>query len=158
MRLEENNRKSIRTREAEVLAKKLNEITGLNLFRNTRKREIIEARSMLNWYLKSIKHFTLHEIRDFYRANGKPYDHSTVLHSLRMFDVYKMYVKEYDHWMAELNLQDESDDSVRTIIMHNLSTLDTDALRIIQRQVIELKHECMARMEEETNVQEEEVL
>ena len=66
---------------------------SVDVYSGTRKREVVYYRAlhiyMLNKYLKWGVSF----IRDFYIANGKPksYNHASVIHALKSFDIYKRY-------------------------------------------------------------------
>ena len=120
-------------KEAKIVADKVTEITGLNVFRNTRKREYIEARALLNFILKNIKGMTLYAIRDFYIENNKAYDHATVLHSISNFDMYRKYNKKLD---KQLNLFSELYDDIdakREVIINNLIWLSRENLNELYR-------------------------
>lgn len=65
--------------------------TGIDVFKNTRQREYVEYRALYNYILYKIKGLSLIQIVRIYQENGKPYNHATVLHSLKMFDIYKTY-------------------------------------------------------------------
>lgn len=84
--------KNKRNYKFKKFARDINKLTGVNVFANTkgsRTDRMAFCRSILNQlYTKSVKAWTLYEIRDLYRKNGKPMDHSTVLHSLRSFESY----------------------------------------------------------------------
>jgi len=73
------------------MARLIKEITGVNVFDNSRKRECVEYRALYNYILNKVMGKSLSWIRDNYRCQGKDYDHATVIHSLKMFDVYKRY-------------------------------------------------------------------
>ena len=71
----------------------IREITGVDVFKNTRKTEYVEYRSLYNYILWKVMKKSLTWIRDNYKENGKNYDHATVIHSIKMFDIYKKYNK-----------------------------------------------------------------
>ena len=73
------------------LAAYIKEYTDLDIFDNTRKREYVEFRALYNYILHNIMKKSLTWIRNNYIANGKNYDHATVIHSLKMFDTYQKY-------------------------------------------------------------------
>ena len=68
--------------------------TGLDIFKNTRRREYVELRSLLIFILKDVENMTLFSIRDFFRSNGKDYDHTTVLHAYNNYPIYVNYNKD----------------------------------------------------------------
>lgn len=73
----------------------IKEVTGIDVFKNSRKRECVEYRALYNYILSKVMGKSLTWIRDNYRYHGKDYDHATVIHSLKMFDVYKRYNENF---------------------------------------------------------------
>jgi hypothetical protein len=94
-------------REAEDLYGKITDITGVDIFDNTRKVEYIEARALFNYILYNTHGYTLTRIARFYIKNGKHYDHATCLHSLKNFAVYEKFSKYLPSWMDKLGKVDE---------------------------------------------------
>lgn len=117
------------TRQGNALANKLRLLSGVNVFENSRRNELIETRALLNYILYNYKKFTLYEIRDFYRDNGKNYDHATALHSIRNYELYKRYNKNYEDWMAKI--VDDVEDSVivRAKIEEKLNDMTLEDLK-----------------------------
>lgn len=72
-------------------AEYIKKATGIDIFKKTRQREYVEYRALYNYILYKIKGLSLMQIVRIYQDNGKPYNHATVLHSLKMFDIYKTY-------------------------------------------------------------------
>ena len=63
------------------------------LFAETRKRNVIEHRALLCYILRNNLKMTFESISDFFVANGKSYDHSTAIHSCKMYPTYRKYNK-----------------------------------------------------------------
>lgn len=63
------------------IAVKIKELSGLDVFKNTRQRKYIEVRSLLNHLLRNKLNMRWIHIAQFYIDNGKNYDHSTALYS-----------------------------------------------------------------------------
>ena len=63
------------------------------LFAETRKRNVIEHRALLCYILRNNLKMTFESIADFFVANGKSYDHSTAIHSCKMYPTYRKYNK-----------------------------------------------------------------
>jgi ABC-type lipoprotein release transport system permease subunit len=76
---------------AEELANLIINTSGIDIFENSRKREVIEHRSLLIYILREVERMSLFSIRDFFKQNGKQYDHSTVHHSYKNFEMYSTY-------------------------------------------------------------------
>jgi chromosomal replication initiation ATPase DnaA len=70
----------------ESIAEDINAELNLNLYENSRRLELVDARSIYCYILHKELNYTLYKIRDSLREKGKNYDHASVLHSVRIFD------------------------------------------------------------------------
>ena len=97
-------------KEANKIAKHIIDISGIDVFKNTRKREYIEIRSLLTFMLRHHCNLTYHQIRDFYKSKGKSYDHATALHSLKSFEMHRRYNPKIDKYfdIALLRIRNKS--------------------------------------------------
>lgn len=75
------------------LADSVIRLTGCDVFSNSRKREVVEARALLNHIYRNVCGMTWHSIARIYKSKGKSYDHSTALHSVKSYDIYEKYNK-----------------------------------------------------------------
>lgn len=80
------------------IANNLYNISRLNPFESNRKREIIEIRSVLIKILRDYQGMTLYEIADFFCINNKSMDHSTVIYSLKNYEIYIGYNPKLTEW------------------------------------------------------------
>ncbi len=80
------------------IADKLIEISKVNLFENSRRREVVEVRSVLVKILRDHVKMTYLKMKDFFYINDKPIDHSAIIYSYSMFNVYNKYNPEIDNW------------------------------------------------------------
>tara|TARA_B110000977_G_scaffold35429_1_gene47411 strand:+ start:810 stop:1229 length:420 start_codon:yes stop_codon:yes gene_type:complete len=80
------------------IANNLSEISKLNPFENTRRREIIEIRSALVKILREYQEMTLNQIASFFTNNNRKMDHSTVLFSLKNYEIYIKYNPKLKKW------------------------------------------------------------
>ena len=90
--------------EAKRIADYLNEILGIDVFENTRRRYTIEARSLLTFVLRNHFDMTFHQIKEFYISNGKNYNHATAIHSLKAFEQHRRYSEFLDQWLTQIQL------------------------------------------------------
>lgn len=81
-------------KEAQMYARAIKKLTRIDVFEETRKREVVEHRSVLVHILKEVEKYKLYQIRDFFRANGKKYDHSTALFAARQYEMYSKFNPE----------------------------------------------------------------
>ncbi len=115
---------------ANILYKQIKEVTGLNILRNTRRTEYIEARALFNFILYNTYSWSLHKIALFYKENGKKYDHSTVLHSLRTFDVYRKYSVNLNNWLDDIEKTDLGEKTKQDLATQFVSNLDADKVSV----------------------------
>jgi len=96
--------------KVERLIQEIKKESGIDLFRNTRKREYTETRALFSYFLRNYFGYKLHEIVEIYRKNGYTTHHATILYAVRNYkDVYlpfsrilkdldeKMYMKFGNH-------------------------------------------------------------
>ena len=97
-------------REANKIAKHIIDISGIDVFDNSRKREYVEMRSLLTFMLRHHCNMKFTEIRDFYESNGKNYDHATAIYSLKAFEMHRRYNPRIDKYfdIALLRLRNKS--------------------------------------------------
>lgn len=95
MKLKEYN--MIAHKDVVLIAELVMQHTGLNIFKDTRKRNYVEARSIFYHILKTEYNTTYHFIEDFMEANGKPVNHATVLHSVNNFESYALFNKNLSY-------------------------------------------------------------
>lgn len=64
----------------------INEEAGIDIFRNTRKREYVEARAVLTYFLREYFHLRLSDIQNIFHKNGYQIHHATLIHALKCFN------------------------------------------------------------------------
>tara|TARA_R110000868_G_scaffold97547_1_gene268217 strand:+ start:6300 stop:6749 length:450 start_codon:yes stop_codon:yes gene_type:complete len=106
--------------------------SGVDVFKNTRVRRYVEFRALYNYVLYNIMEKGLTAIRDLYIENGKPYDHATVLHSLKMFDVYKKYNPKILPLLDEISFElYNTHDNKLTFIKNSVKNMDSKEVRSV---------------------------
>lgn len=81
------------------LANKLKNITKINVFENTRKREVVGMRMLLCYLLREKLGMRWTNIALFFANNNKPMTHASAIHCYKMYPVYKKHnkkLKEYE--------------------------------------------------------------
>ena len=71
------------------VAEKIIQLSGINVFQRSRKREIVEMRSLLFYILKNKLNMGLTEIATYFRESGTSINHATVIWSLKNYGIYK---------------------------------------------------------------------
>ena len=120
---------------AKKIAKKINKLSGIDVFKNTRKTNYVEARSLLGFILKNYEKMTLYQIRDFYIENGKSMNHATVIHSIKNFQVFKNYEPQLIDWLNIISedLEVFNNEAKRELIklkLNYISNKDVDELSL----------------------------
>jgi hypothetical protein len=107
-------------KEANKIAKHIIDISGINVFDNTRKREYIEMRSLLTFMLRHHCDMTYAQIRDFYESKGKSYDHTTAIHSLKAFEMHRRYNDKIDKYFDIVLLRIRNKSKLRKALINHI--------------------------------------
>jgi len=83
---------------AQETSRVLRKVTGINIFENTRRQNIVEVRSLFVYLMRTVEHMTYYNIRDFFENNGKPYDHTTAMHAYNSYAMYSKYNRKLDEY------------------------------------------------------------
>ena len=132
-------------KEANKIAEYLTDISGVNVFENSRKRANVEVRSLLTFMLRSHLNMTFHTIKDFYEANGKHYDHSTAIYSYKSFEMYRRYSSSLEEILQKLQitlLEDmtlgDISNTHRTLLQHKIQYLNNKDINKVLKLVNEM--------------------
>lgn len=68
------------------VANRVNKLLNVNVFDNKRTLDLVDARSVTCYILNKYYGGTLHSIADFFKTNGKRFDHSTVYYNIQLFE------------------------------------------------------------------------
>ena len=107
-------------KEANKIAKHIIDISGIDVFDNTRKREHIEMRSLLTFMLRHHCNMKFKEIKNFYQSNGKNYDHATALHSLKSFETHRRYNPMLDKYFDIVLLRIRNKSKLRRALINHI--------------------------------------
>jgi len=107
-------------KESNKIAKHIIDISGIDVFNNSRKREYIEMRSLLTFMLRHHCNMTFHEIKDFYQSKGKRYDHATALHSLKSFETHRRYNRKLDKYFDIVLLRIRNKSKLRKALINHI--------------------------------------
>lgn len=121
--------------QAKKLYREVKVVTGLDIFKNTRKSSYIEARALFNFILYNTYGFTLAKIAGFYRENNKSYDHATVLHSLKNFEMYRRFSPQVNEWLESLENTQLGDRATRALTKQLVTYLTNDNLKVAYEHI-----------------------
>jgi hypothetical protein len=128
-------------------------LSQVRVFENTRRREVVEVRSLLYTVLKKFYRFNLREIMEIGEEYGYYITHASVIHSLNSFDVYKTYNKNLDEWYHAIVIDLEEDVAAARIdfIKPKLKYLSEDQLLNLSTIVKEMYEDSIIEMSKEVN-------
>ena len=121
--------------KADKIAKEINKIAKLDVFQNTRKREVVEARSLLSFILYKYEKMTLQEIGNLFKQKGRSGNHTTVLHSIKSFEKNNKYNNRIQRWLLKITRQLRDIDAKREFIKHKVNFLKNKDVDKIAKQV-----------------------
>jgi len=121
-------------KEANKIAKNIIDISGIDVFDNSRKRKYIEMRSLLTFILRHHCNMKFKEIKNFYEANGKSYDHATAIHSLRAFEMHRRYNENLDKYFDIVLLRIRNKTKLRRALITHIvdHTKEKDLKRLLK--------------------------
>ncbi len=139
----------IRTRSRiRNLIDEIQALSKIKIFENTRRREVVEIRSLFYTVLKKFYRFNLREIMEIGEEYGYYITHASVIHSLNSFDVYKTYNKNLEEWYHAIIIDLEEDVAASRIdfIKPKLKYLSEDDLLKLSTIVKEMYEESIIQM------------
>ena len=71
------------------IANRITEISGIDLFNKSRKRNVVEHRGLLCYILRDKLKMRWEKIAKFYKAQGWPVNHATLINSYNKWYMYK---------------------------------------------------------------------
>lgn len=111
-----------------IISEIINNSLKLNIFENTRKREVVDARSLYCYILRKDLNYTLYQVRDIFRSQGKNYDHATVMHNVKIYEVVLINNPSY----KELRESILNEVCYKTVILNKIEQIkDEEKLRDI---------------------------
>ena len=73
------------------IGESVKEVSGLNIFDNTRRRDYVEMRALVCYVLRKKLRIGLTNIALYFQSEGKTMHHATVIHLVKMYPMYKRY-------------------------------------------------------------------
>ena len=90
------------------------EVSGLNIFDNTRRRDYVEMRALVCYVLRKKLRIGLTNIALYFQSEGKTMHHATVIHLVNQYPMYKRYnsrLEDIEYSFEELNSLEFNQDS-----------------------------------------------
>ena len=126
------------------IANKIIELSGINIFEDSRKKNIVEMRSLLIYILREKLGMRWVNIALFLKANNKPVNHATLIHSVKNFEMYKKDNKQiqeiYNIFSFRSNLGVDEIDRIH-YLENKCSTLQKKLENPLVKLVIEVPND-----------------
>jgi len=116
---------------AQEISDKIIKKTGVNVFEDTRKKEVIHYRSLLIYLLREKMNLRWTNIALFFKANDKNITHATVIHSHHYYKVYKDENPKLEELEKQFNFTPVDLDTLDKI--HMLENKVKNLKKVIQR-------------------------
>lgn len=108
---------------------KIKEITKINPFVDSRKKEVVEIRALLCYILREKMNMRWIAIKELFLANGRKTNNSTLIHAVENYKSYASKNKKLERLANKFPFKDAPIDQVRkTQILEN-------RLRILERKL-----------------------
>ncbi len=119
------------------IADKVSKHLGIDIWQNTRKRKYVEGRALVATIYRDFLRMRLADIVRVFRSNEKKCHHATVLHLLKMYNVYVKYNPVLAQILAEVVCDSNvSTESVRRMfIKQHLNNIDNEVVQEIYELV-----------------------
>jgi hypothetical protein len=127
----------MKVKEADQIAEKVKELSGLDIFKNTRKQEYVDARSLVVFLLYHTKKFRLSDIERYFKSRGKKYDHCTALYAKDNFNNYRKFNKDLDRWLNILTNKKADIIEKQNMIIEDIKALKEPFLSEVSKIVKE---------------------
>lgn len=129
--------------DIDLITEKIIDRSGLDIFKNTRKREYVEARALLIHILTFEFRMGRTAIAEYVTRKGYPLNHTSIVHSLRMYDTYMRFSPSMRNWHRDLDLDgDREAYNMQKEITQMLPHILRDDLKDLYKQVNEMYHQA----------------
>mgnify|MGYP003637204492 CR=1 FL=1 len=98
---------------ADRIATSVIELSGVNIYENTRKRKYVELRALVCFILRNKLNVRWTEISRFFESKGKNMDHATAIHLTKQYPIYKKFNPMLEDY--ELCFAFESEDILKEL-------------------------------------------
>ena len=99
------------------------DITGIDIFKNTRKKEYVELRALVCYTLRDDLEFGYQRIADYFKSQGREMLHSNVIHLVKMYPIYKKYNKNLERLEGSFQFRSSIEKNERLTLQDKLVNL-----------------------------------
>jgi hypothetical protein len=110
------------------------EQTGCDIFLKSRKRDIVEARSVLIYVLRKHHLLTYSQIQQYFQINGMKIDHATCIHAFKSLPMYMRFNKALQDIYDVVKI-DSYEFNVRNDVAKSIYELSTDDFKRLNNYI-----------------------
>ena len=119
--------------ELDRIADKINQEFQVNIFKHTRARDVVDARSIFCYIARDRYNMSLNNIADYFRRNGKPYDHSTAVHAIKQFETVIKFNPRAEYVMSIILKDTDEDAHSKFLVEEILTKADKETKKRVNR-------------------------
>ena len=105
------------------VASKICDITGLNIFDNTRKKEYVELRALVCHTLRDEFKFGYQRIAEYFNVKGKTMKHCNAIHLVKMYPIYRKDNKNLEVLEGSFSFESSIEKNEKLNLQDKLSNL-----------------------------------
>tara|TARA_R110001606_G_scaffold95043_1_gene210517 strand:+ start:38 stop:556 length:519 start_codon:yes stop_codon:yes gene_type:complete len=102
---------------------KICDITGIDIFKNTRKKEYVELRALVCYTLREDLNFGYKRIADYFNSKGKIMERCNARHSAKMYPIYKKYNKNLERLEGSFQFRSSIEKNEKLTLHNKLANL-----------------------------------
>jgi hypothetical protein len=106
----------------ESIADEINNSLGLNLYENSRRLNLVDARSLYCYILHKELNYTLYQVRDTLRLKGKKFNHCSVYQSAKIFDEVITRRDDIRHLLNKIMNRS----AIKSVLLDKINKIDSE--------------------------------
>lgn len=120
------------------LTRTINKYFEVNIFANTRKRDVVDARYLFCYVAYNTYNLTYHRVAEYFRRNGKSFDHSTAVYGINQYEVIMINNPKAKLVMAQILKEIDKDAHTEFLIKSVLEDADDKVKEEVSRYLSEV--------------------
>ena len=125
------------------VGEKICEITGVDIFKDSRKTKYVELRALVCYTLRDEFRFGYQEIADYFNSKGKIMDRSNARHSTKMYPIYRKKSRELEVLEGSFSFELSIEKNEKIILqgkLNNLKRRHNKLKKELENPIIKMLH------------------
>jgi hypothetical protein len=126
----------------------INNLARLDIFKPSRKRKYVEARSLFVHIMFKYYKYRLRDLVEIFAGRGYPITHASIIYSIKSFEIYIKYNQDLQAWYEAimLDLDEDLGEARIDFIVPKLKYLSEDDLLKLSTLVKEMYENAIIHM------------